>query len=342
MNNKKYFSAFTVIELLVVIVVIGFLAAITIVSYTGITQKANVTSLISDLNNASKLLKMDQTINGIYPAALTQVNDGKGIPSSPDTTYNYTVNNNLTPQLFCLSATKNSLTYITTESATPALGSCNNYLPVLYLDAGNSMSYSGTGNIWEDLSGNNNDVTFINGPIFSETNGGSIVFDGVNDYGSINDSVGLSFINQNYTFDYWVFFNSALNHGIIGKGQGSWEYAIYTNGSLRFSNWPLSGCCAVYNTQIMSITNNVWQHHIWSADGTMSSVYVNGLLLTTGSKLSSNLQDGPNILTIGAGGDGGGLRFLNGKIGSLKIYNRALSQQEIVQSFNSLRGRYGI
>ena len=52
-------KGFTIVELLVVIVVIGILAAITIISYTGISQRATIASLQSDLSAASNLLKLD-------------------------------------------------------------------------------------------------------------------------------------------------------------------------------------------------------------------------------------------------------------------------------------------
>ena len=53
---------------------------------------------------------------------------------------------------------------------------------VLNLDAGNTASYSGTGTTWTDLSGNGNNGTLTNGTSYSSTNGGVMVFDGVNDY----------------------------------------------------------------------------------------------------------------------------------------------------------------
>lgn len=70
-DNKKirYSSSdgFTIIELLVVIVVIGILAAITIISYTGVSQRATAVSLQSDITNASNQLKMYYVDNGTYP-----------------------------------------------------------------------------------------------------------------------------------------------------------------------------------------------------------------------------------------------------------------------------------
>ena len=62
---------FTIVELLVVIVVIGILAAITIVSYTGISNKAVASSIQSDLDNASKALKLFQVDNMAYPATIS-------------------------------------------------------------------------------------------------------------------------------------------------------------------------------------------------------------------------------------------------------------------------------
>ena len=60
-------SAFTIVELLVVIVVIGILAAITIVSYTGISSKAIASSLQSDLSSAKKQLALYYIDHGVYP-----------------------------------------------------------------------------------------------------------------------------------------------------------------------------------------------------------------------------------------------------------------------------------
>jgi hypothetical protein len=52
----------------------------------------------------------------------------------------------------------------------------------LYLDAGNASSYPGSGTAWTDLSGNSRNGTLTNGPTYSSDNGGSIVFDGSNDF----------------------------------------------------------------------------------------------------------------------------------------------------------------
>lgn len=78
-NNKNIkTSAFTIVELLIVIVIIGILAAITLISYRGITQRAGEASLQADLSNASKKIKLYQADHGFYPAS---VNTSTGCPS---------------------------------------------------------------------------------------------------------------------------------------------------------------------------------------------------------------------------------------------------------------------
>lgn len=75
-SNKQVSPAFTIVELLIVIVIIGILAAITIVSYTGITNRANQATLQADLSNASKKIKMYYALYNTYPASMTSSDSG--------------------------------------------------------------------------------------------------------------------------------------------------------------------------------------------------------------------------------------------------------------------------
>jgi prepilin-type N-terminal cleavage/methylation domain-containing protein len=131
-NEIDYFeSGFTIVELLVVIVVIGILAAITIVSYAGITSKATASSLQSNLDSASHQLKLYYVDHSVYPTGL----DGNNCPTGPvidanyclktssGTTYSISANNS-SPSVFCLTTTKSSQSYYVNQSGSPSAGSC--------------------------------------------------------------------------------------------------------------------------------------------------------------------------------------------------------------------------
>jgi prepilin-type N-terminal cleavage/methylation domain-containing protein len=122
-NNKN--SGFTIVELLIVIVVIGILAAITIVAYNGIAQRATVATLVSDLNGASKRLKLDQVTSTGYPATTSLADNGNGLKASAGTTYQYTVDNTVNPQTFCLTATNGTTSYYSNQSGSPQPGACS-------------------------------------------------------------------------------------------------------------------------------------------------------------------------------------------------------------------------
>ena len=100
---------FTIVELLIVIVVIGILAAITVVAYTGIQQRARVAVLMSDLEQAQTQLEVDRIYNNSYPATKEAANGNKGLPASPDTDYDYILNTTVSPQNYCLTGTNNSV-----------------------------------------------------------------------------------------------------------------------------------------------------------------------------------------------------------------------------------------
>lgn len=127
MNKITSRPGFTIVELLIVIVVIGILAALTIVAYNGIQDRARTTNLISDLTSSAKQLRIDQTANNLFPATIAEANNNSGLKASAGTTYSYVVNNAVNPQTFCLSATNGSRVYSVTQDSTPSGGGCINF-----------------------------------------------------------------------------------------------------------------------------------------------------------------------------------------------------------------------
>jgi len=213
---------------------------------------------------------------------------------------------------------------------------------VLELDAGNTKSYPGSGTTWTDLSGLGNTGTLTNGPTYSSANGGSIVFDGVNDYvncGSINFTSGTSI-----TIEVWVNPNSSqntyadildYNHGANGG------FVIQQNGNALNQYYLAYWNGTSFDiTSTITLNSNSFNHLVFVKSGTSTIGYLNSVntIQYTGS---SNINCSGYVLYLGRFVVGAGREF-NGSISNTKIYNRALSATEISQNFNALRSRYGL
>lgn len=117
-------AAFTIVELLIVIVVIGILATLTIVAYTGIQDRAKTASLQSDLEQASKQLeiyKFSASTGEQYPINLATA----ALKATSGNSYTYQVNNT-SPASYCLSEFVGSTSYyITNTNTIPTEGTCS-------------------------------------------------------------------------------------------------------------------------------------------------------------------------------------------------------------------------
>ena len=116
---------FTIVELLIVIVVIGILAAITIVAYNGIQNRAKIASLQTAVSQVGKKIAVYSVTNGdSYPVTL----DLAGVTNSNGITYEYSVNNTVTPRTYCVTSTAGTLSYyLSSTNSTPTAGSCSGH-----------------------------------------------------------------------------------------------------------------------------------------------------------------------------------------------------------------------
>ena len=119
-NNKQ--QGFTIVELLIVIVVIGVLAAITIVAYNGVQQRAREVAIKSELSGVARLMALDKAITDAYALTAAAVNDGKGLPvSNSSVTYQY----RSTGTTYCVTGTKGTTSYkISDVAPSPSPGGC--------------------------------------------------------------------------------------------------------------------------------------------------------------------------------------------------------------------------
>ena len=200
---------------------------------------------------------------------------------------------------------------------------------VLNLDAANKDSYPGTGTTWYDLSGNGNNGTLLNGVGFNPyQNGGTLTFDGVDDYVSIPD---INFTTA--TIDIWVYINAYSAGGAVFVYQSSNGFEVWagTDNIIRYNKNPSTGL-----TSGPGFTVNSWNNIVATSDGTTNRLYLNNVNIgsTNGGIFDNTSGD---IRISGYGG-----YMVNGRCSILKMYNRALSATEISQNFNASKGRFGL
>jgi len=209
---------------------------------------------------------------------------------------------------------------------------------VLALDAGNTKSYPGSGTTWTDLSGRGNNGTLVNGPTYSSADGGSIVFDGTDDYVGTS---GMFNCNSNFTFNSWV--NADVNNTIrtiISKRSAAGSIQIRFNSSNQVQIVD-NNIVDVGSFSSFTSSTSTWYNICVVRSSTTYSLYVNGAFISRVISSNTYTYDAD---TIGQNYNafGGGSEMWDGKISAISAYNRALSAAEVQQNFNALRGRFGI
>lgn len=220
---------------------------------------------------------------------------------------------------------------------------------VLELDAGNIKSYTSGSITWYDKSGYNTNGTLTNGPTFNTGSGGSIVFDGVDDYTNIINPTSIK--NQDLTISIWIKpsppansitgiadFDHASGQGWVIQSEDATSNRYYYFGYYMGSGYqPATGAGVG-----VQLTNSVWQNLVYTKNGTLVIGYLNGVQAFSATASSSNIVYSANKnLWLGGVVSIGG-RFYNGNISQALIYNRGLSSTEVKQNFNALKSRFGL
>ena len=212
---------------------------------------------------------------------------------------------------------------------------------VLNLDAAVDASYPGNGTTWHDLEGSNSG-TLTNGPTFDRDNGGGILFDGTDDY--VNFGSQTWDISTNLTIDFFINFNTLnsaayytmfsfggfISNGWLFQRSGSSNVLRFAWGGTDFFDGP------AYTT------TNTWVYLCCVVDsGTPTYIYVNNTSSIPSRRFGSssfNISGAQNV-DVARRTDSTS-QYIDGQISNLHIYNRALSEQEIKQNYNSTRGRF--
>ena len=217
-----------------------------------------------------------------------------------------------------------------------------------YWDAGNPYSYISSGTSWKDLSGLASAGTLTNGPSYSFDRGGTITTDGSDDeinFGDTCDSANnatvcvmarIKTLPATTTFGTIIFKyqasparanylinvnNTAIQAGYNTSGTFRLLQTAQSNGGITADKWILFGATFEQATT----TTNI-------------ALWTNGVQFASANRLD-NLAANTGDLTLGRVV---GIEPLNCEYAVLAIYSRALSSAEMLQNFQSLRGRFNI
>jgi len=225
---------------------------------------------------------------------------------------------------------------------------------VFAVDAANYESYPGSGTTWSDLVGSNNG-TLINGPTFDSGNGGSIVFDGTNDYIDCGNPTELQLTGDTITTEhifsctenrnsiYYPCLLSRRTHWLANDTQ----YSVFltndgTNMDQRTGFFRAGSGAVTANT-----TLNDGNIHFLTCvyDGSTLKIYHNGELDCTPVSSTGNMNSIDTNVYIGVALANSSINYTYvspSNIYLTRIYNRALSSTEITQNYNALKSRFGL
>ena len=190
-----------------------------------------------------------------------------------------------------------------------------------------------------DLSGRGNFGTTANSPTYSSANGGSISFDGTDEYVTSPSSSLFAFGTGDFTLEVWIYPESfsTYTHMIALPSQDTFALkANVSDGAIYFfGNSPAYSTYGSISGWTLSL--NTWNHVVFKRESSIGYAFLNGS--SKGSKSGFTNNFSAQVLNIRNGHPS---EYAQCRISIAKIYNRALTAAEIQQNFNALRGRYGI
>jgi hypothetical protein len=239
--------------------------------------------------------------------------------------------------------TSSSVTYLTssfTQSNTVEITSS-----FLVPSSSISSSITLTTASWIDVSGNRNNGAFINNPTFTREGGGAFSFDGA------SNTVIIPHVSSSYTFtdnitvSYWTKVNSFLTtKALVSKFTGSisgsgFEFVVRNTNKMYFEGRNKNAGVGLFSvSSSQALSTNTWYNVVGIKAGTSVKLYINGQfsneIIISASGDISNTQPF-SIANTSTGG-----LFYGGTISNLFLYNRVLSDGEILKNYEALRTRY--
>jgi hypothetical protein len=205
------------------------------------------------------------------------------------------------------------------------------------LDAANPNSYSGTGTVWFDLSGNNANAT-LTGTGYTSSNGGGIVF-GSGDVGTIS-SGKIDFSGGGFTASLWI-----RHTGVVSIARVQRYFTIGGEALvLRHDNSSAASLRTYFvdsggTLRSIDVSDQIFSGNYYNVtatyDGTTYRLFRNNSQV--GSLVGSFTLKSALAVELGSGSE-----FFEGDMYAVHFYNRALSTAELTANYNALKSRYGL
>jgi hypothetical protein len=233
---------------------------------------------------------------------------------------------------------------------------------VLYLDAGFTPSYPRSTTTWTDLSGKANNCTLVNGPTYSTSQGGGIKFDATDDYATIPDSSSIDLTSL--TISLWFNRGDILalaagdqqnlfikgNTQAAGGDQFCPKVSLFGptgGGEYSFDGGSLGGGFGSIVPPSQVLFANQWYNLVFTHVSTNAPIpYLNGVKQTNWTVTNASNPLVPNTWRATISGDVERAvtkaATFNGIMSIVQLYNRALSETEVLQNWNALKGRFGL
>ena len=240
---------------------------------------------------------------------------------------------------------------------------------VLNLDSANNASYNGSGTTWVDISSSRTDGILTNGPTYvSSGASSSISFDGSDDYVKVGNPESLQFNNATFSFGCWFYWtNTNTIATLMGKRDGNNNVNVPGGSNFNQYNMTIaeSMCCGPAGKKlggyiscdggsvqggslIADLPNNAgWVHAFITINTTEQKLYLNGVLSSTTNQnfTGQTFKIVGRSFYVGAIGgefEGSIIGPFDNKIASAQVYNRTLSDSEVIQNYNAQKSRFGL
>ena len=213
----------------------------------------------------------------------------------------------------------------------------------LYLDAGNPASYPGSGSTWTDLVAAKA-FTLYNSPTYSSNNGGYLAFDPASAQWA--DATSLPSSLTTWTVEAWHYYAGTNNNGspcIVTEAfaGGPINYTVGncsdSSPNLQVGYWDGG---SFHETPVGTVlTAGQWYQVVGIYNGTATQLYLNGAFVSSTASATVPASGGVGIRLMCRWD---APQYWGGRLGIVRIYDGALTTNQVTQNYNANRSRFGL